>query len=433
MANDAQRGGGVAARAAGETERFRGVRRTTLALREPLSAEDCCVQSMPDASPAKWHLAHTSWFFETFALEPSLPGYTPFHPAYRVIFNSYYNSVGEQHPRPRRGMLSRPPLDEVLRYREVVDRSVVRLLDDRDELEERLLDVIELGCHHEQQHQELLLTDAKHMLAQSPLLPAYRPDLPDPDDAEVKPLTWHGYGGGLHEIGHGGAGFHFDNEGPRHRVHLEPFEIASRPVTNGEYLAFMADGGYRRPELWLSDGWAAAQAEGWRAPLYWVAEGEGDPDAWHVFTLGGLRRLRRCEPVCHLSYYEADAFATWAAARLPSEAEWEVAASQAAVQGNLLEEGRLHPVASPDGGERPAALYGDVWEWTRSAYSPYPGYRPPEGALGEYNGKFMCNQLVLRGGSCATPRSHLRATYRNFFPAGARWQFSGLRLARDGG
>jgi ergothioneine biosynthesis protein EgtB len=399
------------------------VRTTTEALGAPLSPEDCAVQSMEDASPVKWHLAHSSWFFETFLLEPHAPGYPVFAPGYRVLFNSYYNQVGDQYPRPARGMLTRPSLDEVLAYRAHVDRHMTRFLD--DVASEPHGATIRLGLEHEQQHQELILTDVKHLLAQSPLHPVYR-QRPEAPAGETKPLTWRYQPGGVEHIGHDGTGFCFDNEGPRHRVVLESFELASRPVTNGEFLAFMDDDAYTRPELWLSDGWAVVQGRGWSAPLYW----EASDDGWHTQTLAGFRAVREDEPACHLSYYEADAYARWAAARLPTEAEWEVVAAGSALQGNFLESGLLHPApATPE--PWPAQLFGDVWEWTRSPYGSYPGYRPPEGALGEYNGKFMINQLVLRGGSCATPRSHSRATYRNFFFPHQRWQFSGLRLARD--
>ncbi|MCZ6462764.1 MAG: ergothioneine biosynthesis protein EgtB [Proteobacteria bacterium] len=414
-------------------EQYREVRATTSRLREPLSEEDCTVQSMEDASPAKWHLAHTSWFFETFVLEAIDPNYRCFHPEFRVLFNSYYNSVGDQHPRPRRGLLSRPPLHDVLRYREHVDEQMMHLLDPRrnEPLPAGIADVIELGLHHEQQHQELILTDAKHMLSCNPLRPAYHRDLPSTAPAEVKPLRWHWREAGTRWIGHEGSDFSFDNERPRHRVFLDSFEFASRPVVNGEYLAFMEDGGYQRPELWLSDGRATSLDEDWNAPLYW----EKRDGVWMVMTLAGLRKLRLDEPVCHVSYFEADAYATWVCARLPNEAEWEVMASEVPeVEGNFIENGLLHPVPTPAGDPEsgPAQLFGDVWEWTQSAYGSYPGYSPPEGALGEYNGKFMCSQMVLRGGSCATPRSHIRATYRNFFYPASRWQFSGIRLARDG-
>jgi ergothioneine biosynthesis protein EgtB len=406
--------------------RFGAVRAATERLAEPLSPEDTTAQSMPDASPVKWHLAHTSWFFETFLLE-SVPGQRPFDPAYRVLFNSYYHSVGEQHFRPERGLVTRPGLAEVRAYRAHVDGACLALLA-RGALSAAQCAVLELGLQHEQQHQELILTDLKHLLARNPLHPTYRPR---PSEAPPRPapaLAWHAQPPGLREIGYAGAGFAFDNEGPRHRVFVHGFALASRLVTNAEYLAFMADRGYARPELWLSDGWAAVCANGWRAPLYWL-ERDG---AWQHYTLAGLREIAPDEPVAHVSAYEADAYARWAGARLPTEAEWEVVASGAEIAGNFVESGRLHPAplagAPADG---PAQLFGDVWEWTSSAYAPYPGYRPPAGALGEYNGKFMANQLVLRGGSCATPLSHLRASYRNFFHPDARWQWSGIRLARD--
>jgi ergothioneine biosynthesis protein EgtB len=383
---------------------------------------------MDDASPAKWHLAHTTWFFETFLLEDALPGYRPFDPAYRVLFNSYYHSVGEQYPRPRRGLLSRPTLEQVLEYRSYVDKRVLGLMEAPGGLSDPLAEVVELGLHHEQQHQELILTDVKHLLSCNPLRPAYQ-EAPPPTPVRVSPVGWHRYEGGLCWIGSDGPGFSFDNEGPRHRVFLEAFELASRPVTNGEFLAFMEDGGYERPDHWLSDGWAAVQKHGWRAPFYWEQRDGG----WWLMTLSGLREVHAEEPVCHVSLYEADAFARWAGARLPSEAEWELAAAEAPIEGGFADDGLLHPAPAHASGRTngPVQLFGDVWEWTQSPYGPYPGYRPPPGAFGEYNGKFMSNQLVLRGGSCATPRSHIRATYRNFFFPDTRWQFSGLRLARD--
>ena len=405
--------------------RFAAVRAATDLLAEPLSAEDTTAQSMPDASPVKWHLAHTSWFFETFVLE-ALPGQRPFDPAYRVLFNSYYHSVGEQYFRPERGMITRPGLAEVRAYRAHVDAAVHALLA-RGTLSPAQREVLELGLQHEQQHQELILTDLKHLFSKNPLHPVYRPRPPEDAAPPAPALGWHAYPPGLREIGHTGPGFAFDNEGPRHRVYVHGFALASRLVTNGEYLAFVADRGYQRPELWLSDGWAAVCANGWRAPLYWREQG----GAWRHYTLAGLREVAPGEPVTHVSAYEADAYARWAGARLATEAEWEVVAAGAEVAGNFVESGRLHPAAAPASAAGPAQLFGDVWEWTSSAYAPYPGYRPPAGALGEYNGKFMANQLVLRGGSCATPRAHVRASYRNFFHPDARWQFSGIRLARD--
>jgi len=408
-------------------DRYLGVRRATGALAEPLSAEDCVIQSMPDASPTKWHLGHTTWFFETFILEPSLPGYRPFHPAFRVLFNSYYNAVGRKHPRPERGMLSRPALDDVLDYRAHVDEALAALLADGG-LDADRLALVELGIQHEQQHQELILTDVKHLLSLNPLRPVYSKSWPLTSVHATRP-AWIPVMGGVHAIGHDGAGFAFDNEAPRHRAWLEDFEIASQLVTHHEYLAFMEDGGYRRPELWLSAGWECVAARGWEAPLYWQRADDG----WHTFTLHGMAPVEPNTPVCHLSLFEADAYARWAGARLPTEIEWEVAAANVPREGNFLESGMLHPLAlrEPPAASSLAQAFGDVWEWTRSDYAPYPGFRAAPGAVGEYNGKFMANQYVLRGGSCVTPASHIRATYRNFFPADARWQFSGLRLARD--
>ncbi|MFL5262770.1 MAG: ergothioneine biosynthesis protein EgtB [Anaeromyxobacteraceae bacterium] len=406
----------------GFAERFCAVRARTAALAAPLSPEDMVVQSMPDASPAKWHLAHTTWFFEAFLLAPREPGFAPFHPRYTFLFNSYYEAVGPRHPRPRRGLLTRPSAAEVMAYRAAVEERVLALVArglDRDAAA-----ILELGLHHEQQHQELLLTDVKHLLFQNPLRPAYAPRLAA-GSPSAPPLAWTEYPGGVQEIGHAGPGFAFDNEGPRHRVFVEPFAIASRAVTAGEWRAFVEDGGYRTPALWLSDGWAKVQAEGWEAPLYW----ERDGGAWTLFTLHGVRPLEPAEPVAHVSLYEADAYARWSGARLPTEEEWELAAGGAVEEGALADGGRYHPAVAGRG--RPAQLLGDVWEWTRSAYAPYPRFRAAEGALGEYNGKFMSGQVVLRGGSCATPAGHVRPTYRNFFPPEARWQFSGVRLARE--
>ena len=402
------------------------VRAQTDRLAAPLSAEDACVQSMPDASPAKWHLAHTTWFFETFVLEAASPDHRPYEPAFRVLFNSYYNGIGEQHPRPRRGLLTRPSLAEVHAYRAHVDAAVLDRL--AKGLSGALASIVELGLHHEQQHQELLLTDAKHLLAANPLRPAYRTDLAPVESGPAAPLRWHAFPGGIRDVGGAGAGFHFDNETPRHAVLLAPFELASRPVTNREMLGFVEAGGYGDPSWWLSDGWATVRAEGWTAPSYW----ELRDGAWLEFTLGGLRPLDLDAPVAHVSGYEADAYARFAGARLPTEAEWEFAAGAQPVRGNFVERDALHPmVYGATGGEGPVQLFGDVWEWTQSPYVAYPGFSPASGAIGEYNGKFMCNQLVLRGGSCATPESHVRASYRNFFPPAARWQFAGLRLARD--
>ncbi|HWP94256.1 MAG TPA: ergothioneine biosynthesis protein EgtB [Gammaproteobacteria bacterium] len=407
----------------GLAARYEAIRAATRALAESLSPEDAVVQSMPDASPAKWHLAHTSWFFEAFLLVPHLAGHRIFHPRYGYLFNSYYESVGARHPRPQRGLLTRPSLAEVLAYRAYVDEAMARLL--ARPLEPDVAALVELGLNHEQQHQELLLMDIKHLFSLNPLLPAWRESRHAPVPP-APPLAFVPRQAGLVEIGHAGEGFAFDNELPRHRVHLAAYALASRPVTNGEYIEFIRAGGYRRPELWLADGWAAVQREGWERPLYWQA------DLASVFTLAGLRNLDPNELVCHVSWYEADAFARWAGARLPTEFEWEAAAAGKPVTGNFLESGRIHPAGSsvPDS-EGFVGLFGDVWEWTASAYAPYPGFRPAPGAVGEYNGKFMANQYVLRGGCCATPASHLRATYRNFFYPHQRWQFAGIRLARD--
>jgi len=410
-------------------DRYMEVRNRTLQLCSPLSAEDSAVQSMPDASPAKWHLAHTTWFFETFILSAFHPGYVPFDPAFCYLFNSYYNTVGERHPRPLRGILTRPSLAEVVSYRAHVDRRMQTYLSGVPQPSRALAQILETGLHHEQQHQELLLTDIKHLFSLSPLYPAYVGVTARDNILRRRQKAWVSFPEGLYMTGHDGEGFGFDNEFSRHEVKLVSFEIASVPTTNAEYLEFMKAGGYRRPELWLSEGWDRAREEGWESPLYWVKEGE----AWNVFTLSGLQALDPGEPVCHVSYYEADAYARWAGARLPTEPECEAAARSVPVSGNMAEAGLFHPRPAEAG--EPASLkqlYGDNWEWTQSAYLPYPGYRQPEGALGEYNAKFMCSQMVLRGGSCVTPRSHIRPSYRNFFPPRARWQFSGLRLARDG-
>ncbi|MBI1354929.1 MAG: ergothioneine biosynthesis protein EgtB [Acidobacteria bacterium] len=394
---------------------------------EPLATEDYVVQTMPDVSPPKWHLAHTSWFFETFLLKPNLPGYRELDPLYNYLFNSYYEAVGERHPRPQRGLLSRPTVAEVFAYRRHVDEAMGELFARADEaLQWELAALIELGLHHEQQHQELLVTDFKHILAMNPLHPAYRERAPEPP-VDAPPLGWKEIDGGVREIGFEGAGFCFDNELPRHATLLRPFRLADRLLTNGEYLEFVEDGGYRTARHWLSLGWSAVLEQRWEAPLYWRKLDDG----WRQITLAGLQPLDPAEPVCHVSYFEAEAYAAWAGKRLPTEAEWETAAEGAPVAGNLLDPARLHPI--PLQHRRPGLhqMYGDVWEWTASSYTAYPGYRAPEGAIGEYNGKFMCNQYVLRGGSAATPADHIRPTYRNFFPPDARWQFSGIRLAED--
>jgi len=403
------------------------VRRQSERIAEPLSAEDCVVQSMPDASPIRWHLAHTTWFFETFVLRPMLAGYTPRDERYVVLFNSYYNGVGELFPRHRRGTLSRPGLDEILSWRAEVDEGVCTLLERGDP---GALKTVELGLHHEQQHQELMLTDIKHALCIHPLDPIYRADLRTRSAPLSAAPGWQ-QAEQVVVIGHEGDGFHFDNEGPSHRVLLEPYRLAGDLVTNGQWMQFIEDGGYRQHGLWLSDGWDAVRAQDWAAPLYWQRR----DDQWWVMTLGGLRPVVRDAPVSHISFFEADAYATWAGARLPTEQEWEHAARaiRPARDGTFVEDEALHPIGS----EAPAHggirhLYGEVWEWTASPYRPYPGYRAPAGAIGEYNGKFMNGLYVLRGGSCVTPRDHIRASYRNFFGPDKRWQFSGLRLAWDG-
>ena len=405
-------------------QQFCSVRQQTLELCAPLTAEDMMVQSCPEASPAKWHLAHTTWFFETFLLAEFLPDYRPFHLDFHWLFNSYYNAVSDQPLKQLRAAFSRPSLEEILDYRRHVEAAMERWIEQGlpEEAERRLV----LGLHHEQQHQELLAYDIKNAFWSNPLHPAYR-DGELPEESKQIPLQWVVNKGGLVEIGHNGEGFSFDNEQPRHRHYLEPFELASRLTTYGEYLDFMRDGGYELPGLWLSEGWDMVNAQQWKAPLYWF---QGDDGEWQVFTLRGPVPLSRilATPVCHVSYFEADAFARWSGKRLPTEQEWEIAAAGLSVSGNFLESEVLHPTAAtnPDGLQQ---MFGDVWEWTASAYLGYPGFAALPGALGEYNGKFMCNQMVLRGGSAVTPASHVRSTYRNFFSPATRWQFSGLRLA----
>ena len=416
------------------TGRYAEIRRLSETLAAPLTPEDCQVQTMADVSPTKWHLAHVTWFFETFLLKPSLPGYADFHPRYDYLFNSYYEGVGPRHERPKRGNLSRPPLADILDYRAHVDAAVAKLIAVAPSQGwDALLYLIELGLNHEQQHQELLLTDIKHVLSCNPMAPAYRTNGDAPRRNRAPDLHWIEFSGGAREIGFAGMGFAFDNEGPRHATMVEDFRLASRPVTNAEYLEFIADGGYANALHWLSDGWTTVKQEEWSAPLHWRRD-NGD---WLEFTLAGLKPLDAQAPVSHVSYYEADAYARWAGKRLPTEAEWEVAAETlpAALEpgANLLAADHLHPIAAPaeaNGGL--TQMIGDVWEWTQSAYSPYPGFRPAPGAVGEYNGKFMVSQLVLRGGSCFTPPGHIRTSYRNFFYPHQRWQMMGLRLAEDG-
>ena len=402
------------------------VRAHSLALCRPLAPDDYGVQPILDASPPKWHLAHTTWFFETFLLKAFVPGYKPFHRDFEVLFNSYYEGVGEQFPRPLRGTLSRPTVAEVMEYRAHVDHAMAKLLDADDP---GVQDRIELGLHHEQQHQELLVTDLKANLGSNPLKPAYREGGMAVAAGAQKPIAFVEFPGGVTEVGaHFGDGFRFDNECPRHKVYLDDFALADRLVTNAEYAAFIAAGGYETPSLWLSEGWAWRRENNVAEPMYWRHD-----DVWHEYRLDGERPLAGAVPVTHVSYYEADAYARWAGARLATEPEWEAAAASQAVQGNFAD-GGLHPEAACPSQERGAGLaqvFGDCWEWTSSAYGPYPGFRPLGGTLGEYNGKFMSSQMVLRGGSCATPVGHIRLSYRNFFYPKDRWQFTGIRLARD--
>jgi ergothioneine biosynthesis protein EgtB len=433
-------------RAAALLDRFRTVRAATMQFCEPLTPEDMMVQSSAEASPVKWHIAHTSWFFETFVLAEFVAAYQPFDPEFRWLFNSYYKALGEMPEKKLRASFSRPPLEQILAYRCHVDAAICRLLEQtpEDEALRRIL----LGLEHEQQHLELAATDIKHAFFTNPLHPAYASPKLDPDAQHVisPPLEWVGFtpgsaaNPGVVEVGVSPdpaslEAFAFDNETPSHPVYLVPFRLASRPVTCAEYLTFIEENGYARPELWLSEGWDTMRAEGWQAPLYWRRDPE-TPSGWSVFTMQGFRPLGELSetPVCHLSFFEADAFARWAGHRLPTEFEWEFAATLAKPEAaaNLLEKNHLHPRPGSPTADTPQQMFGDVWEWTQSPYTGYPGYRPLPGALGEYNGKFMSSQMVLRGGSCVTPETHIRATYRNFFGPATRWQFSGLRLARDG-
>lgn len=410
-------------------DRYRAVRRFTRKICEPLQTEDYVVQSMPDVSPTRWHLAHTTWFFETFLLKPFSDGYRSPNEAFEFLFNSYYNAVGKQYPRAKRGVLTRPSVQQVWDYRTVVDEAIELLLAaDRLTSNADFLRILEIGLHHEQQHQELMLTDIKHVLSCNPLFPVYQTK---PTEASSQlDVAWREYSAGNYQFGHKGDGFHFDNEVPHFEQLVQDYSMQDRLVTNREFLAFVQARGYERPEHWLSMGWGTIEQEGWSAPLYWFdLDGE-----WYEFTLHGLNKLELDLPVTHVSYFEADAFARWAGVRLPTEFEWERAAMGMPLVGNFADTQRFHPRFAEADADADASLlrqmFGDVWEWTSSQYSAYPGYRPPEGALGEYNGKFMCNQFVLRGGSCATSRSHIRPTYRNFFPPNARWQFTGIRLAQ---
>lgn len=412
-------------------ERYSHIRADSEQLCAPLTPEDCCIQSMPDVSPPKWHLAHTSWFFEQFLLKPYLQNYEVFHPLFAHIFNSYYESLGNFHDRDQRGLLARPTVEEIYQYRAYVDHAMTKLLAQVDhpnqqDIEHRTL----LGLNHEQQHQELLLTDIKHIFAINPLRPAYLPSVPAPQSlkgaGKLPPLGYVTFEEGLKQIGHSGDGFAYDNETPRHKAYLNGYRLASRLVTNGEYREFIEAGAYQNPELWLSDGWKTLQTEGWQAPLYW----EYQDRQWRHMTLYGMQPVAEDAPVCHVSFYEASAYARWNGQRLPREAEWEFAAKDLPVEGNLRDKKYFEPRATHDS-DRLLQMFGDVWEWTQSPYIEYPGYRRQQGVFGEYNGKFMSNQMVLRGGSCVTPDDHIRISYRNFFPPLTRWQFSGIRLAKD--
>ena len=410
----------------GLADRYGRIRRFSELLCETLTPEDCAIQSMPDVSPTRWHLAHTTWFFERFVLQEHAPGYEPFDESYYYLFNSYYQALGPMHKRSNRGLLSRPTVEEVYAYRRALDDRLTAFLEQADEATlGRVAPLVTIGLNHEQQHQELMLTDLLVNLSHNPLLPVYR-ELPQREPGETPPARWVEIDGGVHAIGTDGPDFHYDNEGPHHEVLLRPFALSGRLVTNGELLQFVEAGGYAQPAHWLDLGYARVKAEGWEHPLYWFR----DDDGWKEYGLGGGVPLDPSAPACHISYFEADAFARWAGHRLPTEAEWEVAAASQPIQGNLLDAARFRtePAEDRDGFQQ---LFGDVWEWTSSAYAAYPGYRPPPGAVGEYNGKFMCNQYVLRGGSIATWQDHLRVTYRNFFPPESRWQFAGIRLAKD--
>ncbi|MGE5804257.1 MAG: ergothioneine biosynthesis protein EgtB [Ignavibacteria bacterium] len=407
--------------------KYQKVRNFSFELCKYLVTEDYVVQSMPDVSPTKWHLAHTSWFFEAFVLSKADPDYVSLHPQYNFLFNSYYVLVGERWARANRGLLSRPTVNDVYNYRDYVDEKMLEFLEhSSEEIYGNFASVVEIGIHHEQQHQELILTDIKHVFSINPITPVYF-EREVKIDSNIPKLNWIPFDAGIYEIGFEGKDFSYDNEGPKHKEYIESFMLSSRLITNGEYLNFMEDNGYHRPELWLSDGYAAAEKEKWSAPLYWKKESS----KWYNFTLNGKQIVNPAEPVCHVSYYEADAYARWAGSRLPTEAEWEIAANEISIEGNFADNKNFHPVPLEKSNGKLQQMFGDVWEWTRSSYSPYPGYKTLPGALGEYNGKFMSNQMILRGGSCATSLSHIRKTYRNFFPPNARWQFMGIRLAKD--
>ncbi len=412
------------------TGRYAEVRNVTMKLIEPLEKEDFIIQSDADVSPPKWHIAHTTWFFERMILKEFKSGYEEFNARFDFLFNSYYNSIGPYQPRHERGVLSRPTVEEIIAYRQYVDSQMKDLLAETHTPEQahQLGKLVEMGLQHEQQHQELILMDVKYNFFVNPLFPAYK-ETQAHQAIATKEAAFVEFAGGLVEIGHQGEGFAFDNESPRHKVWLEPFQLASEPVTNGEFLEFIEAGGYEQPEHWLSDGWGVVKKNNWKAPLYWL---KNEQQQWEIFTLGGVKNLDLAEPVSHVSFYEADAFSRWKGKRLPTEAEWEHAAQNLPIQGNMMEQEAYHPSTAQNESTAPLSkMFGDVWEWTSSAYSSYPGSKPLEGALGEYNAKFMSNQMILRGGSCATPASHIRETYRNFFPPDKRWQFGGFRLADD--
>ncbi len=409
--------------------RYKSIRNFSHKLCKPLVTEDYVIQSMPDVSPTKWHLAHTSWFFEAFILSKVQKNYKSLHPQYNFLFNSYYVQIGERHTRAYRGLLSRPTVEQVYEYRAYVDKNMLSFLESSDEKTfNEFAFIVEVGLNHEQQHQELLITDIKHVFSVNPLKPIYK-ESNNKVTNKIPPMEWMSFDEGIYEIGFDESSFCYDNETPKHKEFVQSFKLGTRLITNKEYIEFIDDGGYQNTPLWLSDGWATVEKEGWEAPFYW----EKKDGEWWNFTLSGSRKVEPNEPVCHVSFYEADAFAHWAGSRLPTEAEWETASSNIKMKGNFVEKENFHPVPIETNDEEKALkqMFGDLWEWTRSSYSPYPGYKPLPGALGEYNGKFMSSQMVLRGGSCATSETHIRKTYRNFFPPNARWQFMGIRLAKD--